>query len=101
MPVAGIETSVNERRHRLPLGILIIIPVVLGFALYAFTGQRQVGPAPTPALEATAEEAATVIPTPAPPLSPPPFSPPASATDEPPARFQGTPPNRSRQRSPC
>ena len=92
MPVAGIETSVNERRHRLPLGILIIIPVVLGFALYAFTGQRQVGPAPTPALEATAEEAATVIPTPAPPLSPPPFSPPASATDEPPARFQGTPP---------
>src|SRR5512134_1554996 len=41
--------------RRLPIGVLMIIPIVLGFGLYAFTGQAQEveDPAATPAGDAT------------------------------------------------
>lgn len=49
----------NERR--LPIGVLTIVPVVIGMALYAFTGQAQVED-PAAAATQTAEAAASLIP---------------------------------------
>ena len=43
--------------RRLPIGVLMIVPIVLGFGLYAFTGQAQEveDPNATPSATATAD----------------------------------------------
>ncbi len=79
----------NERR--LPLGVLVIIPIAIGFGVYAFTGQGTVPPAGTPTASgvgdvtgtALAGWTATAVPETGAPMSPPMSPPPADGGDVP------------------
>ncbi len=78
-----MNEAMNERR--LPIGVLTIVPVVIGMALYAFTGQAQVED-PAAAAMQTAEAAASLIPAATPTWfvdSPPQWTPGPEPTPEP------------------
>lgn len=50
------------RVRRVPIGLIAIAPLAIGFAVYAFTGQAQVaGPNATPTVDATSSASLTAI----------------------------------------
>jgi hypothetical protein len=85
-----------SHQRRFPIGLLLMAPVALGFAVYAFTGQAQVpDPNATPTTDATLTT--IVEETPPPPLS----SPAAETPISPPVADTPTPdPNYATQRGP-
>ncbi|HEU5324040.1 MAG TPA: hypothetical protein VFX28_24775 [Methylomirabilota bacterium] len=71
--------------RRLPIGLIAIVPVIAGFAVWAFTGQQPVADpdaTPTASSQATATPASAATP-PSPPAATPPSPPAAPAPVEP------------------